>query len=859
MRNFTHLFIFALLISSTFALIAQPTLTRTANFPSVGDAFNRINCDTVGVAAGTAGANQTWNFSNLQQANSFQSGDFVLPSATNFAGNFPTANIAEAYSGGSVNYFNATTAKTEIVGFVSVNQQGQASLVTFSNPQTTMQYPFTFGDSFTDDANRQYDVYTGTVNTQTTADAYGTITLPNGVFSDVLRTRTVVNILDTAPGTTFGIDDIVYEWWSADQKQPIFSIRLRTLNQNGTISQLKYVDYANVQGAAGGPDTYGYTWTTSDSGLNCDWVDITAIGTQVAGLSDDNTVGPINMGINFQYYWNTLNQVWIGSNGYVAFQAGVSIASGATGFPLLPTIDGNEHFVAPMLADFNFSGSLNPGRVYTYTDVPNNRFIVSFINVPFWTNNTGTNSDYTTENNTFQVIFSAADSSITYQYQTMATQVATEYATQASPVVVGLENSTGDIGIQISSASIPTSNTCIRFDAPTVPLIAVYDVRPSWNQFADNGGFFIQQGSVTNLVTNISNSGSVALTSPINITTQIIDGNGGLFGSQQNNNITTGLTQGESQAVTVWTDFPAIQGNYTFQVETQNADDINPGNNINISEMVVVDSLVNGEYYLDFSPNQVGSSVDVISWSGATNYSDGVGIYIKPPFYPIEVVAAEYICQPAQQATSITSGFRSQIVQANENKVPTEVLATKDVLATEIAVGDWHRVSFGEPVRIDENGFFVTWLMEETGISLATDPNPPFSRQTYEVLSSTYAPFRSREQSDFFIRAIIKKIHEPVVFPVGMQTNSNPVFTLTNAYPNPATNQTTISYELNNATKVRFVLTDVTGKIVVAKNIENAAAGTHNLSINTQNMPAGTYFYTITASGYSQTKQLVIQ
>lgn len=858
MKKLTHLLLFSWLISSTFALIAQPTLTRTANFPAVGDAFSRINCDTVGVSAGAAGANQTWNFSSLQQAASFQSGDFVLPSTTDFASDFPSANIAEAYTGGSVNYFNATTEKTEIVGFVSVNQQGQASLVTFTNPQTTMEYPFTFGDSFTDDANRQYGTYNGTVTTQTTADGYGTITLPNGVFTNVLRTRTVVNILDTAPGTTFGIDDIVYEWWSADNKQPIFSIRLRTLNQNGTISQLKYVDYANIQGAAGGPDAYGYTWTTSDGGLNCNWIDISSIGTQVTGLSDDNTVGPFNMGINFQYYWNTLNQVWVGSNGYVAFQSGVSIASGATGFPLLPTIDGNEHFVAPMLADFNFSGSLNPGRVYTYADIPNNRFIVSFINVPFWTNNTGTNTDYTTETNTFQVIFSAADSSITYQYQTMATAVAPEYATQAAPVVVGLENSTGDIGIQISSAAIPTPNTCIRFDAPAVPLIAVYDVRPSWNQYADNGGFFIQQGSVTNLVSNISNSGSVALTSPINITTQIIDGNGGLFGAQQNNTISTGLVQGESQQVTVWTDFPAIQGNYTFQVEVQNTDDINPGNDINVSEMVVVDSLVNGEYYLDFSPNPVGGAADVVSWSGATDYSDGVGMYVKPPFYPMEVVAAEYICQPAQQATSITAGFRAQIVQTDANKVPIEVLSTKDVPAAEIPAGEWHRVTFGEPVRIDENGFFVTWLMQDTGISLATDPNPPYSRQTYEVLSNTYAPYRSREQSDFFIRAIVKKIHEPIVFPVGIN-NNNPVFAFINAYPNPATDQATITYQLNQNTNVRFVLTDVTGKTIVTKNIDNATNGIHQLSINTQNMPAGAYFYTITANGYSITKQLVVK
>lgn len=854
-KNTLFLWLSMLLISCNMYVMAQPTLSRDANFPSVGNGFSRVSCDTSSITAGAAGADQTWNFSTLTAAGIFQSGDYVLPSATDFASSFPTANIAEEFSGGSVNFFSATAAKTEIVGFVSVNQLGQGTLITFSNPQTTMEYPFTYNDSFTDLANRQYGNYNGTVNTNTTADAYGTLTLPNGVFNNVLRTRSVINILDSAPGVTFGIDDVVYEWWSADHQQPLLTIRERLLNDNGVVSNLKYVDYADVQGAAGGPDAYGYTWLTSDAGLNCEWVDITAMGNLVTGLADDNTVGPFDMGINFQYYWNTLNQVWIGSNGYVAFHDGVSIASGATGFPLLPTIDGNEHFVAPMLADFNFSGSLNPGRIYTYTDVPNQRFIVSYINVPFWTNNTGTNSDYTTGTNTFQVIFSAADSSITYNYQTMATEVATEYQTQASPVVVGLENSTGDIGILISSAAIPTSNTCVRFDAPAVPLIDVYDTRPAWNQFADNGGFFVQEGVVNNLVSNITNAGSVAITSPILISTQIIDNSGTLFGEQQNNAIATGLPQGASELVTVWADFPALEGNYTFQVSTTNNQDINAGNDVNISEMVVVDSLSNGEYLLDFSPNSIGGAADVLSWSGAADYTEGAAVFIRPPYYPVEVTAAEFICQPAFQATSITAGFRAQIVAANEQKVPGEILATQDVAAADIPVGTWKRVTFDQPIRIEEGGFFVTWLMESTGLSLATDPTPPFSRQTYEILSNVYAPYRSREQDDLFVRAIVKKAG----FPVGLSNNnSTPAFEWLSAYPNPATDQTTISYQLSANSTVGFVLTDINGKTITQKQLPNTTAGAHQLTISTANLAAGTYLYTITANGYSLTKRLVV-
>ena len=55
----------------------------------------------------------------------------------------------------------------------------------------------------------------------------------------------------------------------------------------------------------GGPDAYGYTWKDSyeADGPVFNWVDITTIGTQVTGLSDDNIVGPFVMQTNMPFYW----------------------------------------------------------------------------------------------------------------------------------------------------------------------------------------------------------------------------------------------------------------------------------------------------------------------------------------------------------------------------------------------------------------------------------------------------------------------------------------------------------------------------------------------------------------------------
>lgn len=72
---------------------------------------------------------------------------------------------------------------------------------------------------------------------------------------------------------------------------------------------------------AGGPDEFGYTWKDSNDpeGPTFEWVDITELGTEVEGLADDNSVNFVDMGMEFQFYWNSYNQIKLGSNSWVSF------------------------------------------------------------------------------------------------------------------------------------------------------------------------------------------------------------------------------------------------------------------------------------------------------------------------------------------------------------------------------------------------------------------------------------------------------------------------------------------------------------------------------------------------------------
>jgi hypothetical protein len=72
---------------------------------------------------------------------------------------------------------------------------------------------------------------------------------------------------------------------------------------------------------SGGPDLYGYTWIDSDEpgGPTFNWIDISATGTVVTGLSDDNYVGPFPIGFAFNFYGTDYTEFYVQSNGTINF------------------------------------------------------------------------------------------------------------------------------------------------------------------------------------------------------------------------------------------------------------------------------------------------------------------------------------------------------------------------------------------------------------------------------------------------------------------------------------------------------------------------------------------------------------
>ena len=78
-------------------------------------------------------------------------------------------------------------------------------------------------------------------------------------------------------------------------------------------------------------------------------------------------------------------------------------------------------------------------------------------------------------------------------------------------------------------------------------------------------------------------------------------------------------------------------------------------------------------------------------------------------------------------------------------------------------------------------------------------------------------------------------------------------------YPNPASNNATIAYSLNEGSDVAVEIRDMAGKLVYSAEESNVAAGSHTMAISTSAMAEGMYTYTLVANGSKVTKKFVVK
>jgi len=184
--------------------------------------------------------------------------------------------------------------------------------------------------------------------------------------------------------------------------------------------------YPPVITGQGGPDLFGHTWIDSDepNGPPVVWVDISSVGTEIFPGEDYYVNVPI--GFSFPFYDNSYSDVFVCSNGLLTFGSGSTVYSNDP----IPDSDLPNNHIAPWWDDL----SPQNGHVYYYYDVSNDRFVVSYENVPNWSYGGSLN---------FQAIL-YPDGDIDFNYATMDPG-----NDQLNLSTIGIENVDASDGLQI--------------------------------------------------------------------------------------------------------------------------------------------------------------------------------------------------------------------------------------------------------------------------------------------------------------------------------------------------------------------------------------------------------------------------
>ena len=540
------------------------------------------------------------------------------------------------------------------------------------------------------------------------------------------------------------------------------------------------------------------------------------------------------------------NELKVGSNGWVSFD---NVANIASCFPTIPTPGGSgDNVLAPFMSDINFLGAGNPGECWYWTN-NTDTMIVSYLNVPFWINSPPLNY---TGSSTFQVILSAADSSITYMYGDMNATF-NDNAGCASDISIGFENITGNIGLQFMTETIPTDNSAIKIVPPATPLITIPDATPFWNQNTDNKGNFELVNTPIDMTTDIKNVGNGDITEDMTIIGKLESLSFSLVWSDTVV-VTGGLAVGADTMIT----FPkqatlTSEGQYYYTVITAVAggEDANPSNNSNVTEINAPGCSGGSTIKLSYaSPNMPDGS---LVWSGGTG---GIGVYFEPPVYPTSINSVDMFIR--QQAFNPANNSAFDVIVYDDDAAPGlgTVLDSIHVGMGSYTPESEVNIPLSSPINVTSGGVYVAWMMKGDSVGIGTEAFGPISRRSYEILGSSWAEYRQSTVQEFFIGVNVDTAGYCIL--LGQEVAVDNTFEL-KAYPNPASNLANVQYTLPNIADVNITVTSIFGQTVANYTLTRQPAGINELDLNAQDLESGIYFIRMEANGTEVTEKLIIQ
>lgn len=638
-----------------------------------------------------------------------------------------------------------------------------------------------------------------------------------------------------------------------------------------------------------GTDAFGYTFVTSLNTANpavYEWTDISATGTRLTGFGDDNVVGPVPLGINFKYYWNTYNEVSVGSNGYLMFGDNQLIAQGSSGMPNIPVQDTKNNFIAALMADLTFTGSESGtpiARAKVFYQTIGSKFIIQYDSVPFWNNAAIAGPDQYSGSNTFQVILDASNNSIQLNYKEC---IGPWFTGSTGVFTCGMENITGGLGLKwrrrgsgAANITLPPANYAVTVTYPTSSSYVFKDVSTKALFYSDNKGRSMFTNTPDTLIGYVQNAGTVKITTPVTARIFVFDEQGTDVYNQQ---VTIdSMASGETRLVKFSPPFNpgATPTSFKVQMNANTAGDQYAGNNQKLTKLVVLDS-TQGEFDLRFTKVDVGTS----DFSQIVNS----GMVFDPPYHPMvvskisvdlvwpdpDVWAGLNIPGVADSLTPTTvkvylgdgpGGGLGLLIDSFTIASPSDL--PYDTVGNELVSGQTANYLFRFKRTIPQPFSWFSFHRIYVGVihNRTTNfvwnapygevypPGTPASGRSLEITGGAWGENRGKDSIDVGVGIV----GDPFAVAVIPAVKINPVIVDQNI-PNPAHGTTSVGFVLPKQGKVKITVRDVTGREVFTQDLYKAA-GRHNVRLSLDGLQPQVYFYTVSHESGTVTKRLIVE
>jgi hypothetical protein len=214
-----------------------------------------------------------------------------------------------------------------------------------------------------------------------------------------------------------------------------------------------------VSRGSGGPDEFGYLWIDSDEegGPGYEWVEISETGNEIEGLGDDNIAGPFPIGFSFPFYGQAKNHFWVSSNGAISFNDQF-LAFANQG---IPTNSNYIDLIAWYWTDLMSDDSMS----HTYYKNFDTKVVIQFekyVRYP------GSEEFITAE----MILFNTGDIVIRYKQITEGFN--------PTPVTIGIQSHNPEMGLQVTyNEAYVHSEMALRFDSPVQTTGFITSVTPA--------------------------------------------------------------------------------------------------------------------------------------------------------------------------------------------------------------------------------------------------------------------------------------------------------------------------------------------------------------------------------------------